>query len=108
MNDNPEIEKWFDSMRRDFKRWYLASENPWRQSGWGSTPERWRIAREVILSAVEHSGAFLDVGCANGLLLECLMEWAKTRGIAIDRRRRRGIANTWRGCSTRRSRAAGD
>ena len=30
----------------------------------------------MILSAVERSGAFLDVGCANGLLLECLMRHA--------------------------------
>jgi 2-polyprenyl-3-methyl-5-hydroxy-6-metoxy-1,4-benzoquinol methylase len=90
MNDGPEISndteinEWFDSTRRDFKQWYLASDNPWRQSGWGSTPERWRLAREVILSAVEHSGTFLDIGCANGLLLECLITWASGRGIAIE------------------------
>jgi SAM-dependent methyltransferase len=84
VNDAPEINEWFDSMRRDFKRWYLASDNPWRQSGWGSTPERWRLAREVILSAVEHGGAFLDIGCANGLLLECLIAWANERGVVIE------------------------
>jgi len=83
-HDDTEIDQWFDSMRRDFKRWYLASDNPWRQSGWGSTPERWRLAREVILSAVERSGTFLDIGCANGLLLECLVAWAGERGIAIE------------------------
>ena len=83
-HDDPEILEWFDSMRRDFKRWYLASDNPWRQSGWGSTPERWRLAREVILSAVERSGTFLDIGCANGLLLESLVAWAGERGIVIE------------------------
>ncbi|HSU91070.1 MAG TPA: methyltransferase domain-containing protein [Sporolactobacillaceae bacterium] len=83
-DDDTEIDKWFDSMRRDFKRWYLDSDNPWRQSGWGSTPERWRLAREVILSAVERSGTFLDIGCANGLLLECLIAWARERGIEIE------------------------
>ena len=82
--NDPEIDEWFDSMRRDFKRWYLASDDPWRQSGWGSTPERWRLAREVILSAVERSGTFLDIGCANGLLLECLVAWAGGRGIVIE------------------------
>ena len=82
--DDTEIDEWFDSMRRDFKRWYLASDDPWRQSGWGSTPERWRLAREVILSAVERSGTFLDIGCANGLLLECLISWARERGIEIE------------------------
>jgi len=84
MKIDPEIDEWFDSMRRDFKRRYLASDNPWRQSGWGSTPERWRLAREVILRAVGHSGAFLDIGCANGLLLECLIGWANERGIVIE------------------------
>jgi SAM-dependent methyltransferase len=84
MNDDDEINEWFDSMRRDFKRWYLASDNPWRQSGWGSTPERWRLAREVILSAVERSGTFLDIGCANGLLLECVIAWANERGVVIE------------------------
>ncbi len=84
VNDDPEINEWFDSLRRDFKRWYLASDNPWCQSGWGSTPERWRLAREVILSAIERSGTFLDIGCANGLLLECLIAWASERGVAIE------------------------
>src|SRR6266436_5000040 len=71
-------------MRRDFRRRYLASDDPWRQSGWGSTPERWRLAREVILSAVERSGTFVDIGCANGLLLECLIAWATERGVVIE------------------------
>jgi 2-polyprenyl-3-methyl-5-hydroxy-6-metoxy-1,4-benzoquinol methylase len=82
--DDREINEWFETMRRDFKRWYLDSNDPWRQSGWGSTPERWRLAREVILSAVEHSGAFLDIGCANGLLLESLIAWGKERGVEIE------------------------
>jgi SAM-dependent methyltransferase len=38
----------------------------------------------VILSAVERSGTFLDLGCANGLLLECLIAWAAERGIVIE------------------------
>ena len=82
--DDTEINEWFDSMRRDFRRWYLDSDNPWRQSGWGSTPERWRLAREVILSAVEKSGTFLDIGCANGLLLECLIAWGGERGVVLE------------------------
>jgi len=84
MNVDPEVREWFESMRRDFRRRYLASDDPWRQSGWGSTPERWRLAREVILSAVERSGTFVDIGCANGLLLECLIAWATERGVVIE------------------------
>lgn len=61
----------------------MTSYNAYRQSGWGSTPERWRLGREVILEAVPHSGSFLDIGCANGLLLECLMLWAAERGVEL-------------------------
>ena len=82
--DGSQLTSWFDSVRRDFARWYLATDNPWKQSGWNSTPERWRVAREVILRAVARSGAFLDVGCANGLLLESLVAWAGQRGIVIE------------------------
>jgi trans-aconitate methyltransferase len=33
---------------------------------------------------VEADGAFLDVGCANGHLMECLHAWAKEDGIGLD------------------------
>lgn len=79
-----DIDDWFDITRREFTQWYLATDNQWRQSGWSSTPERWRLAREVILRAVEKSGSFMDIGCANGLLLECLIEWGRARGLAIE------------------------
>jgi len=44
---------------------------------------RWRAEREPILEAIETHGDLLDVGCANGFLLECLVEWASERGIAL-------------------------
>jgi len=53
------------------------------QSGFGGGPERWRNEREVILEAVDSDGDFLDIGCANGHLLECLCQWAQTKGIAL-------------------------
>ena len=37
----------------------------------------------MILEAVDRSGTFLDIGCANGLLLGCLMQWARERGLFL-------------------------
>jgi hypothetical protein len=68
---------------RELQRAYLAASDPMRQSGFGGGPERWRAEREPILQAVEHDGDLLDVGCANGLLLESLRGWAQERGIAL-------------------------
>lgn len=74
---------WFKYQQQETEAAYLSSNDPYRQSGWGSTPQRWRLGREVILEAVERSGTFLDIGCANGLLLDCLMQWAKKRDLHL-------------------------
>lgn len=62
---------------------YLQSDDPIRQSGFGGGAIRWRQEREPILDAITAAGDLLDIGCANGYLLECLCDWAKDRGIAL-------------------------
>lgn len=62
---------------------YLESDDPIRQSGFGGGPVRWRQEREPLLAAVDRDGDFLDAGCANGYLLECLVVWAAERGITL-------------------------
>jgi len=62
---------------------YLRETDPIRQSGFSGGPDRWRNEREPILAAVEENGDFLDLGCANGFLLECLVAWAGERGISL-------------------------
>ena len=59
---------------------YLRETDPRGQSGFAGGPERWRAEREPILAAVDGDGDLLDVGCANGHLLECLVAWAAERG----------------------------
>jgi SAM-dependent methyltransferase len=62
---------------------YLQHDDPIRQSGFSGGAERWRAERSPILDAIDHDGDLLDVGCANGYLLECLVAWAKERGITL-------------------------
>ena len=58
---------------------YLAAETPWEQSGKSGTAEDWEYARSHVAHAVDRDGAFLDVGCANGYLMECLPRWTTFR-----------------------------
>jgi SAM-dependent methyltransferase len=62
---------------------YLTEQDPIRQSGFGGGPQRWRAEREPILEAIEADGDLLDVGCANGYLLQCLMAWGRERGLEM-------------------------
>jgi SAM-dependent methyltransferase len=67
----------------ELERSYLAESDPIRQSGFGGGPARWRAEREPLLEGVDSAGEFLDIGCANGYLLECLMIWGDARGLTI-------------------------
>jgi SAM-dependent methyltransferase len=70
-------------MLDELARSYLEEDDPIRASGFGGGPERWRAEREPILDGVTRSGSLLDIGCANGHLLACLVEWAGERGIEL-------------------------
>lgn len=61
----------------DFDRAYLAGADPRAQSGFDGSAERWEAARRPIVEAIDRNSTFLDVGCANGLLLESVVEWSQ-------------------------------
>ncbi|HZU99470.1 MAG TPA: class I SAM-dependent methyltransferase [Planctomycetota bacterium] len=63
---------------------YLATDDPRAQSGFRGDAARWERARRVIARAIDEDGAFLDVGCANGLLLESLVAWTALDGRRIE------------------------
>jgi len=65
---------------------YLTSDDPIRQSGFGGGAARWRAEREPILDAVGGDGDLLDIGCANGYLVECLVAWGAERGLHLTPR----------------------
>jgi SAM-dependent methyltransferase len=54
---------------------YLAADTPWGQSGKTGTEEDWERSRSHVADAIDRDGMFLDIGCANGYLMECLPRW---------------------------------
>jgi SAM-dependent methyltransferase len=66
------------------ERAYLAAATPEGGSGFGRDATAWRKVREAIVDGLTGNGTFLDIGCANGLLMESVMRWAAERGLAIE------------------------
>jgi hypothetical protein len=82
-----ELGRWFAANRELLETAYLAGEQPWQQSGFGLHSERtyedWEALRRPVADCFTRSGTLLDIGCANGYLIECAVRWAAERGIAI-------------------------
>lgn len=65
-------------------RAYLRAETPEGGSGFGGTAEEWRDRRHMISEAIETDCTFLDVGCANGHLMDSVVQWCAERGITVE------------------------
>ena len=63
---------------------YLGAATPQAQSGFSGDAAGWVHARGLIADAMYRDGTFLDVGCANGLLMETLVEWCAAKRIRIE------------------------
>ena len=79
-----ELQGWFDEIRSLLENGYLPAETPWKQSGKSGPFEDWVRLRIPISECVETSGTFLDIGCANGFLLECLLDWTMRKGVQLE------------------------
>jgi SAM-dependent methyltransferase len=78
-------EGWYREVQAIITPAYLAEETPWGQSGRGGDGEAgWEYARGLIADAIHRDGTFLDIGCASGYLMECLVPWTQQRGFAIE------------------------
>ena len=75
---------WFAAMRALITPAYLAGTNPRAQSGHSGDERRWREARSLVSDAFDRDGAFLDVGCASGHLMETARAWAAERSVDIE------------------------
>lgn len=76
--------QWFEIHNRFFTQHYLAADNPRGQSGHGGDEAQYRDKRMMILEAIHRNGTFLDVGCANGYLMESLERWLQGSGLAVE------------------------
>jgi SAM-dependent methyltransferase len=63
---------------------YLHDGTPRGGSGFGGTAADWRRQRGHMGQAIDRHGSFLDVGCANGHLLESMVAWCGERGIRLE------------------------
>lgn len=81
-----ELAEWCNNLKCKLEYNYLSfnEDEPWRQSGMSGPENRWISLRKPIADCVEYSGTFLDIGCANGYLLECIMKWVNERGLSIE------------------------
>src|SRR5262245_32930154 len=86
--DPHERDAWFAANKELLETAYLAGVEPWQQSGFGlhhpRTYARWAAVRRPVADAVDRAGTFLDVRCANGFLLECVLRWTAERGLRIE------------------------
>jgi hypothetical protein len=71
-------------MEKELTKLYLSADNPRAQSGHGSDIYRWRSVQWMILEAVYHDGSFIDVGCANGHLIESLDRWMRDTDVKVE------------------------
>ena len=74
----------YDGVRGSLEGPYLSADDLRGGSGFRGDAGRWERARRPIASAVDRDGTFLDVGCANGLLVESLVAWTGEDGRRIE------------------------
>jgi hypothetical protein len=79
-----EERRFFDQARTLHEEKYLAGTNPRQQSGFGRDERDWERYRRVITAPIDRDGTFLDVGCANGLLMESVVTWAAAAGHRLE------------------------
>ena len=77
------LQDWFSCVKQSLETAYTCASTAWQQSGKSRTFEDWTRLRIANIAPVQQSGTYLDIGCANGYLLECLVVWARLKGIEI-------------------------
>lgn len=80
----PDDRGWYEEVRDWLEGAYLSATDPAAQSGKSGGLERWELGRKPIAQAIDRDGAFLDVGCANGLLMESMVRWCAERGRRLE------------------------
>jgi SAM-dependent methyltransferase len=80
----PDEIRFFDEQLTLHEAKYLAGTNPRQQSGFGRDQRDWERYRRIVTAPIDADGTFLDVGCANGLLMQSVAAWAAEDGHIIE------------------------
>ena len=62
---------------------YLAGDER-MGSGHSGTAQEWERSRSIVMAAIDRDGTFLDVGCANGLLMASVHRWSAGLGLRVE------------------------
>jgi trans-aconitate methyltransferase len=73
-----------DAHARAIEAMQLKAPDAYGQSAFQGDAARWEALRRPCVAAVDKSGSFLDVGCANGLFLESAVKWAAQSGHKLE------------------------
>jgi hypothetical protein len=77
-------QSYYEDNRMLLEEAYLSATTVEGGSGFGGDANRWRLARRIIVEAIHKDGTFLDIGCANGLLMESMVRWAAEEGYQLE------------------------
>lgn len=77
-------DEWFETNKRFFTDHYIAANNPRAQSGHSGDEANYRYTRMMVLEAIHKDGDFIDIGCANGYLMESLSRWLLGSGLQVE------------------------
>jgi 2-polyprenyl-3-methyl-5-hydroxy-6-metoxy-1,4-benzoquinol methylase len=75
---------WMRDKVRLLEEHYLRSPTPEGQSGKHGDAADWELARRLVVRPAHHDGTFLDLGCANGLLMESVHRWGAEAGRRLE------------------------
>ncbi len=73
-----------DRQARAIEAMQLKAPDEYGRSSFQGDAGRWEALRRPCVKAVDRSGSFLDMGCANGLFLESAVEWAAQGGHVLE------------------------
>jgi len=83
-NNKISKDEWYEINKIYFTKAYLSKDNPRAQSGHGGDEYHYAFSHLPILDAVYKHGTFLDVGCANGHLMEMVHKWGAALGFDLQ------------------------
>lgn len=75
---------WNARTRKRLEVAYLAATDDRGGSGFRGDAARWERARRPIAAGIDRDGTLLDIGCANGLLMDSIEEWAAQDGYQVE------------------------